>query len=139
MAKSERSPKFTRSAGNACVKGMSLMDSRQFSSDDEEDYATLSGRTPLLLDVENAESKASAIRRENLMNLLIMSAIFLLQNAAFSIYYDDVIFIWKSSGLEQWWFISKCRFFGCYLFSCVVGPFICEHLLNIKQCLLLGS
>ena len=139
MAKSERSPKLTRSAGTACVEGMSMMDSRQFSSDDDEDDATLSGRTPLLLDVENAESKASEIRRANLMNLLMMSAIFLLQNAAFSIYYDDVIFIWKSSSLEQWWFISKCCFFGCYLFSCVVGSFICEHLLNIKQSLLLGS
>ena len=114
-----------------------MMDSGQFSSD--EDDTTLSGTTPLLLDVENAESKASEIRRANLINILMMSGIFLLQNAAFSIYYDDVIFLWKPSDLEQWWFISKCCFFGCYLFSCVVGPFICEHLLNIKQCILLGS
>ena len=139
MAKRELNQKPRAVGETACMDRMSLMDNDQFSSDNDDDNVTSSGTVPLLLDVENAESKASEIRRMNQINLLMMSAIFLLQNAAYSIYYDDVISIWKRPDLEQWWFISKSCFIGCYLFSCLLAPLVCEQVLNIKQCLLFGS
>ena len=139
MARKELNHKSRGSDGTACMDRMSLMDTGQYTSDEDDENMTSSGMMPLLFDVENAESKASEIRRVNLMNLLMMSAVFLLQNAAFPIYYDDVITIWQSPDLEQWWFISKSCFFGSYLFSCLLAPLVCDRILNIKLCLLLGS
>ncbi len=123
------------------------------TDDDDDERAPLDGASderpvmsqsrgmtsPRLTEVRNMDNMVEETRRVNLVNLLMTSSIFLLQNAAFSIYYSDVTETWNSPDVESDWFISRSCFIGCYLVSCVFSPVICQRKISTKQSFLIGS